>query len=61
MADMIVVGTAGSDSAKRAVVEAIRVAKALDADLHLVSACEPRQRRDDRRDFTCESSWMRTA
>lgn len=41
MADTIVVGTDGSDSAKRAVAEAVRVAKALDAELHVVSAFEP--------------------
>ena len=41
MADAIVVGTDGSDSAKRAVDEAVRVAKALDAELHIVSAFEP--------------------
>ena len=41
MADTIVVGTDGSDSAKRAVEEAVRVAKALDAELHIVSAFEP--------------------
>lgn len=41
MADSIVVGTDGSDSAKRAVKEAVRLAKALDAELHLVSAFEP--------------------
>jgi nucleotide-binding universal stress UspA family protein len=41
MAETIVVGTDGSDSAKRAVVEAVRVAKALDAELHVVSAFEP--------------------
>jgi nucleotide-binding universal stress UspA family protein len=41
MPDTIVVGTDGSDSAKRAVAEAVRVAKALDADVHVVSAYEP--------------------
>jgi len=41
MADTIVVGTDGSDSAKQAVAEAVRVAKALDAELHIVSAFEP--------------------
>jgi len=41
MADTMVVGTDGSDSAKRAVAEAVRVAKALDAELHIVSAYEP--------------------
>jgi nucleotide-binding universal stress UspA family protein len=41
MPDTIVVGTDGSDSAKRAVAEAVRIAKALDADVHVVSAYEP--------------------
>src|SRR5437879_3355260 len=43
MAETIVVGTDGSDSAKRAVEEAVRLAKALGAQLHLVSAFEPVQ------------------
>jgi nucleotide-binding universal stress UspA family protein len=41
MADLIVVGTDGSDTAKQAVGEAVRLAKALGAGLHLVSAFEP--------------------
>jgi nucleotide-binding universal stress UspA family protein len=41
MADAIVVGTDGSDSAKRAVGEAIRLASALGAELHVVAAFEP--------------------
>jgi nucleotide-binding universal stress UspA family protein len=41
MADLIVVGTDGSDTAKQAVTEAVRLAKALAADLHIVSAFEP--------------------
>jgi nucleotide-binding universal stress UspA family protein len=41
MKESIVVGTDGSDSAQRAVDEAVRIAKALDAELHLVSAFEP--------------------
>ncbi len=41
MKESIVVGTDGSDSAQRAVDEAVRVAKALDAEIHLVSAFEP--------------------
>ncbi|HEX4033823.1 MAG TPA: universal stress protein [Solirubrobacteraceae bacterium] len=41
MGDAIVVGTDGSDTAKRAVAEAARLAKALNADLHVVSAYEP--------------------
>ncbi len=38
MAESIVVGTDGSDRAKAAVEEAIRLAKALGAEVHLVSA-----------------------
>jgi nucleotide-binding universal stress UspA family protein len=41
MADVIVVGTDGSDTASRAVTEAARLAKALGADVHIVSAFEP--------------------
>ncbi len=41
MAEAIVVGTDGSDSAKRAVGEAVRLATALGAELHVVSAFEP--------------------
>jgi nucleotide-binding universal stress UspA family protein len=41
MAESIVVGTDGSDSAKQAVREAVRLAKALGAQLHVVSAFEP--------------------
>jgi nucleotide-binding universal stress UspA family protein len=41
MAESIVVGTDGSDSATRAVAEATRLAQALGAELHLVSAFEP--------------------
>ena len=41
MAESIVVGTDGSDSAGRAVDEAVRLAKALGADVHVVSAFEP--------------------
>jgi nucleotide-binding universal stress UspA family protein len=41
MGDSIVVGTDGSDSAKLAVDEAIRLAKALGVGLHVVSAYEP--------------------
>jgi nucleotide-binding universal stress UspA family protein len=40
MGEAIVVGTDGSDTAKRAVAEAVRLAKALDAELHVVSAYE---------------------
>jgi nucleotide-binding universal stress UspA family protein len=41
MAEAIVVGTDGSESAKRAVGEAVRLAGALGAELHIVSAFEP--------------------
>ena len=41
MDDSIVVGTDGSDTAKLAVAEAVRLAKALGAEVHLVSAFEP--------------------
>jgi len=39
--DTIVVGTDGSDTAQQAVDEAVRLAKALDAKLHVVTAFEP--------------------
>ncbi len=41
MSDSIVVGTDGSDTAKLAVAEATRLAKALNGELHVVSAFEP--------------------
>ena len=41
MDDSIVVGTDGSPTAKQAVAEAVRLAKALDAPVHVVSAYEP--------------------
>jgi nucleotide-binding universal stress UspA family protein len=41
MDDSIVVGTDGSDTAKLAVEEAVRLAKALSANVHVVSAFEP--------------------
>lgn len=41
MGDLIVVGTDGSDTAERAVAEAVRLATALDAQVHVVSAFEP--------------------
>ena len=44
MGESIVVGTDGSATANVAVKEAIRIAKALDADLHVVSAYEPLKR-----------------
>jgi nucleotide-binding universal stress UspA family protein len=39
--DSIVVGTDGSDTARLALEEAVRLAKALGADLHVVSAFKP--------------------
>jgi len=39
--DLIVVGTDGSDTAQQAVAEAVRLAKALDADVHVVTAFQP--------------------
>lgn len=41
MAEAIVVGTDGSETAKLAVQEAVRLAGALGAELHVVSAFEP--------------------
>jgi nucleotide-binding universal stress UspA family protein len=41
MAEAIVVGTDGSETAKRAVEEAVRLASALGAEVHVVSAFEP--------------------
>jgi nucleotide-binding universal stress UspA family protein len=41
MSEAIVVGTDGSETAKRAVAEALRIASALGAELHIVSAYEP--------------------
>lgn len=41
MSEVIVVGTDGSETAQRAVQEAVRLAKALDGELHVVSAYEP--------------------
>ena len=41
MGEAIVVGTDGSDTAQRAVDEAVRLAGALGAELHVVSAFEP--------------------
>jgi nucleotide-binding universal stress UspA family protein len=41
MADTIVVGTDGSETAKRAVQESVRLAKALGGEVHVVSAFEP--------------------
>lgn len=41
MGETIVVGTDGSETAKEAVNEAIRLAKAFDGELHLVSAYKP--------------------
>jgi nucleotide-binding universal stress UspA family protein len=41
MGDSIVVGTDGSSTAKQAVSEAVRLAKALGAEVHVVSAFQP--------------------
>lgn len=41
MGESIVVGTDGSATARRAVDEAVRLAQALDAEIHVVSAFEP--------------------
>jgi len=41
MSEAIVVGTDGSGTAERAVDEAIRLAKALDWEIHVVSAYKP--------------------
>jgi nucleotide-binding universal stress UspA family protein len=41
MDDSIVVGTDGSETAKQAVSEAVRLAKALSAPVHVVSAYHP--------------------
>jgi nucleotide-binding universal stress UspA family protein len=41
MGDSIVVGTDGSDTAKQAVSEAVRLAQALGAEVHIVSAFQP--------------------
>lgn len=41
MDDSIVVGTDGSETAKQAVAEAVRLAKSLGAEVHVVSAFEP--------------------
>jgi len=42
MRESIVVGTDGSETAKRAVKEAVRLARALGAEVHIVSAYDPR-------------------
>ncbi len=41
MRETIVVGTDGSETAKRAVQEAVRLAKALEAELHVVAGFQP--------------------
>lgn len=41
MAEQIVVGTDGSETAKVAVAEAVRLAKSLGAEVHLVSGYKP--------------------
>jgi nucleotide-binding universal stress UspA family protein len=42
MGESIVVGTDGSETATRAVTEAARLARALGAEVHIVSAIDPR-------------------
>ncbi len=42
MGDLIVVGTDGSDTAKVAVDEAIRLAQALQGEVHVVTAIDPK-------------------
>jgi nucleotide-binding universal stress UspA family protein len=42
MRESIVVGTDGSETAMRAVTETVRLARALDAEVHIVSAYDPR-------------------
>jgi len=42
MSEAIVVGTDGSETAARAVTEAARLARALGAEVHIVSAVDPR-------------------
>jgi nucleotide-binding universal stress UspA family protein len=42
MSESIVVGTDGSETATRAVAEAARLARALGAEIHIVSAIDPR-------------------
>ena len=42
MRESIVVGTDGSDTAVRAVAETVRLARALGAEVHIVSAYDPR-------------------
>jgi nucleotide-binding universal stress UspA family protein len=44
VAETIVVGTDGSDTAKQAVAEAVRLARALDGEVHVVTAFEPARR-----------------
>lgn len=44
MPEKIIVGTDGSDTAKQAVAEAVRLAKALQAEVHVVTAFAPVQR-----------------
>jgi nucleotide-binding universal stress UspA family protein len=41
MSDTIVVGTDGSETAQQAVSEAVRLAKALEGELHIVTAYKP--------------------
>jgi nucleotide-binding universal stress UspA family protein len=57
----IVVGTDGSDTARKAVDEAIDLAKSVGASLHLVSAYEPvpqSRLRDEARQAPADLQWM---
>ena len=57
----IVVGTDGSDTARKAVDEAIDLAKSVGANLHLVSAYEPvpqSRLREEARQAPADLQWM---
>src|SRR3954453_17889206 len=57
----IVVGTDGSDTAGEAVRQATELAKAVGAQIHLVSACEPvgnQRLREERQQVPEDMSWM---
>jgi len=61
MIGSIVVGTDGSETAGEAVRQATDLAKAVGADLHLVSAYEPvrtQQLREERQQVPPDAEWM---
>jgi len=61
MFDSIVVGTDGSTTAKEAVRQATKLAKTVDATVHLVSAYEPvseSRLRDERQQVPADAQWM---